>query len=257
MSGEHRVSKALFDGPMVAVHGFSWCKDAPVRIGINSATANILCKTHNSDLGPLDTAASHAFKSLAEMFRTSLVRSKDRSRRWSIKRYSVSGPKLERWFLKTLINLSLVREYDTLRIGRDSNEAGTPSDRLVRIAFGKQGFDGCAGLYAARLVGEFINAEGAVRFAPLVAMQSRVIVAGVFLFGGIAFGIFLEPDELPMLPPKNPFPNGGDWNNCKLIYHMPMITETSGGRHISQLFEFDWYPWQPLLRGEPENPTKS
>jgi hypothetical protein len=150
MSGEHRVSKALFDGRAIEVHGFSWCKNAPVRISVATATAKILCKTHNSALSDLDTTAGHAFRSLGEMFRLSLVRSKDRSRRWSTKHYSVDGPKLERWFLKTLVNLSLVHEYHAHRIGRDSNEPGTPSERLVKIAFGLSGFDGAAGLYAAR-----------------------------------------------------------------------------------------------------------
>src|ERR1700740_1343239 len=187
MSGEHRVSKALFDGRAIEVHGFSWCKNAPVRISVATATAKILCKTHNSALSDLDTTAGHAFRSLGEMFRLSLVRSKDRSRRWSTKHYSVDGPKLERWFLKTLVNLSLVHEYHAHRIGRDSNEPGTPSERLVKIAFGLSGFDGAAGLYAARHTGQFINAEDAVRFAPLIATSSSVIVAGLFLFGGVGF----------------------------------------------------------------------
>ena len=50
ISREHYVSAALFDDAKITVHGFAWCKEAPVTIGIGSATAKILCSKHNSDL---------------------------------------------------------------------------------------------------------------------------------------------------------------------------------------------------------------
>lgn len=63
MSGEHLVSKALFPDS-VNIQGFKWCHDRPKAIGINSLTANVLCRDHNSELSDLDNAALRAWEAL-------------------------------------------------------------------------------------------------------------------------------------------------------------------------------------------------
>jgi len=42
----------------VSIRGFDWCKDKPKTIGINSLTANVLCRDHNSALSDLDAPRS-------------------------------------------------------------------------------------------------------------------------------------------------------------------------------------------------------
>jgi hypothetical protein len=70
MSGEHLISKnQLGDTKKINVSGFPWCRGETKAIGINSATANVLCRTHNSALSPTDTAAGKlldAFELIAE-----------------------------------------------------------------------------------------------------------------------------------------------------------------------------------------------
>jgi len=41
----------------VSIRGFSWCPDDYITVGINSLTANVLCRAHNSRLSDLDAAA--------------------------------------------------------------------------------------------------------------------------------------------------------------------------------------------------------
>ncbi len=57
LSGEHVVTKALFDGKAATVKGFGWCKDEFKTVGLNSLVANILCKHHNEYLSPVDEEA--------------------------------------------------------------------------------------------------------------------------------------------------------------------------------------------------------
>jgi len=70
MSGEHLISKNQFgNGKKITVGGFPWCRGGTKEIGINSATSNVLCRTHNSALSPTDTAAGKlldAFELIAE-----------------------------------------------------------------------------------------------------------------------------------------------------------------------------------------------
>lgn len=65
------------------------------------------------------------------------VRTKLRSRRWTIKTFTIDGALLERWFLKTLINFSHGGQWI---IGEGSHPPGLPNDELVKIAFGKAAF---------------------------------------------------------------------------------------------------------------------
>jgi hypothetical protein len=102
-------------------------------VGISSVTANILCRTHNSDLSPLDSCAQQAFTvfrdvSAISAIREDLVRSptatKPKIHLWRLKTYKIDGKKPERWYLKTLINICYDQDH---AIGRDSSNIGKPS----------------------------------------------------------------------------------------------------------------------------------
>src|SRR6202034_2773995 len=127
---EHVISKTLFLGSSVTVQGFSWCKDEAKDIGIASLTAKILCKPHNSALSPVDDSARKAFAELREMTRVKNLREAMKPHRWNVTKHFLDGVLIERWFLKTLINLAFDGKYP---IGADSSVEGWPSDRLVRI----------------------------------------------------------------------------------------------------------------------------
>ena len=129
ISREHIVSQALFISEQVLVQGFAWCRE-PKMIGLSGLTAKILCAKHNNDLSELDSASAKAFGAMREMMRLSNVRAKLQPRNWTVQRYQVDGPRLERWFLKTLINLCFEKEN---YIGSESIEVGQPSKSLVEI----------------------------------------------------------------------------------------------------------------------------
>ena len=111
LSREHLISKSLFLTNEINVKGYPWCKDEEITIGLSNLTSKILCQKHNKLLSNIDEAGATAFRIFREVRNLSNVRSKIRPRRWNIKRHRIDGYNLERWFLKTLINLSYHREH--------------------------------------------------------------------------------------------------------------------------------------------------
>jgi len=165
------------------VQGFKWCLNEPKRIGLSNFVAKILCKNHHSALCDLDAAALHAFDVFREAIRLNQVREKlgRPPTRWNVKHMEIDGPLLERWFLKTLINLTFGGEWP---IG--TNERGL-SKELVEIAFFGHGqFEPGAGLYLAARVGEQIDAMDRVNFTPMTN-DASILVAGRFNFPGYTF----------------------------------------------------------------------
>lgn len=107
---EHLVSQNLFLNDEMTVEGFPWCKGKPVKIGLASLTAKILCRQHNGDLSEIDVAGGRAFDAFREARRLANIREKKPKYRWSIVRVTIDGRGFERWCLKTLINLSCNRD---------------------------------------------------------------------------------------------------------------------------------------------------
>ena len=57
ISGEHIVSKSIFEDEFLNVSGVAWLSDSILTLPKKSLEANILCTTHNSKLSNLDTVA--------------------------------------------------------------------------------------------------------------------------------------------------------------------------------------------------------
>ena len=112
---------------------------------------------------------------------------------WNVKNMVINGPLLERWFLKTLINLSVGGEWPI-----DSQEKGTPSRELVEIAFGRRQFENWAGLYVAGRAGEKIDSMDRFNFTPMTDSRNH-LVAGRFNFRGYTFFLCLIPEKMDML----------------------------------------------------------
>jgi hypothetical protein len=234
ISKEHIVSRGLFDGDALRVFGFSWCKDEEKEISLPSLTAKILCVKHNNDLSEVDTSGANAFAVFREMRRLTNVREKMTPRRWRVVRCSVNGSLLERWFLKTLINISTGSEYP---IGKLANKAGQASEELVNVAFGRHIFTGRSGLYSAVHVGQMIHSSDKVEFSPLIKEQNY-IAGGLFSFRGFRFLLFLDPEGPPERLTGIGFP-GDDWSNSQLNYHNKKIKFTLG-KYLSQVMEITW-----------------
>ena len=105
----------------------------------------------------------------------------------------MNGPNLERWFLKTLINIVVVGK-ERFSIGSYRGDAGEPSRELVEIAFGQKRFERGAGLY-------FLSHDGLI-WEPREGVsciswihESQVgsyIAAGEFWFYGCPFFLTLD-----------------------------------------------------------------
>ncbi len=236
LSREHLVSGALFITDTVRVQGFSWCKDSAKEIGLAALTAKVLCKHHNEALSCVDRAGAEAFSVLREIGRLSNVRGRMKPRRWRVARRRIDGLGLERWFLKTLINLCCHQIYP---IGRNSNVPGRPTDRLVQTAYGLGRFGDRAGLYSIVRVGMTGYSSDAVGFAPLIINRhGKHIEGGLFSFRGFWFLLFLEP-EGPPTPLTGLSIEGEDLGQCQLNFHNRQMYEDMGG-HRSQILTIDW-----------------
>jgi hypothetical protein len=61
ISREHYVSQCVFPDQSIFVQGLDWCLNEPKEVRIESLTAKILCRNHNSALSELDSEAGRAF----------------------------------------------------------------------------------------------------------------------------------------------------------------------------------------------------
>jgi hypothetical protein len=85
--------------------------EEPKTIGLSGLVAKILCRKHNSHLSGLDETALDTFDAFRESVRLNKVRTGLRAKSWRNKLFVIDGARLERWFLKTLINLSVGSEW--------------------------------------------------------------------------------------------------------------------------------------------------
>jgi hypothetical protein len=191
ISREHLVSQALFPQGKITVQGLHWCRDEEKTVGLAALTGKILCRKHNSDLSELDSTVKRAFETLDSSLQLFQLRSKLKNRRWTIQAYTIDGALLERWFLKTLINLSHGGPWI---IGEGAHSAGTPNDELVRIAFGRAAFREKAGLYTAAHDGEQVALRQGLSLSPKTVGNN--LLAGMFSFCGYRFFLCLLPGQL-------------------------------------------------------------
>lgn len=107
MSHEHYWTRSLFLTPNVTIEGGKRAPTGPVPVHIDELVTNSLCKAHNEQLGPLDTALSDLNNALREMRRLGDVRGKV-NRPWPMMRFMVDGLRIERCMLKMALNCSRV-----------------------------------------------------------------------------------------------------------------------------------------------------
>lgn len=228
-SGEHLVSQSIFVGPAITVTGAPWrATDAPKTIGLASAVANILCGGHNSRLSETDSAAGDAMSALRGFIETQESRRRLTPRAWSIMVYRVSGPLLERWFLKTLINLTVVTDPGSLWEARQP--FNRPPDRLVQAAFGLKRLVFPAGLYFDGQIQKKITSDREGLECLHVVDAENQIVGARFLLRGFPFLLWLTT-EFP--------PGEGLGVDLDHAMHHPRIVKGNIGERPSHELLFD------------------
>jgi hypothetical protein len=136
-SGEHTISANLMVGDTVYVRGFSWCAEREVALPPERFIQNILCVEHNSALSPTDVAGGELFRALGTIREEATRRLRTGKKPKMLRAIHVSGPLVERWMLKTIINVGIGK------LGRE----WTPPDYWVRAAFGLEPLTGTRGMY--------------------------------------------------------------------------------------------------------------
>lgn len=245
MSREHLVSQSMWSD-LVDVHGLPWCKDAPKRIGIASLTQKMLCRSHNSDLSPVDTAGTTAFGAFGETADLAYRRSKQRPYpRWKRRMFRVDGPLLERWFLKTTINLVIAQDSQ-LRWALTGERVREVPSELVKAAFGVSMLSKPMGLYSVSTPGERITVRETMEFSPLIH-ENTGLVGGLFTFRGHRFLIYFSTNPLPQ-PLTLPGSGMPEWKHGTATYRLPHH-QWKIGAHISHRIDYGWPDVDPPASG--------
>lgn len=181
MSGEHVISNAVFS----AGCGCSVIVDGVVRIRGGAPTANaeksnILCRTHNSMLSPLDATIGKLARFQASASDPSFS-----------DRLYLDGDLLERWLLKTIVNFGAA--------GWLGPEKISPAPEVVAAIFGEAPVPVGVGLYTVDGLDPGHRPSGGVSVLPLFRMfpAGRSLVGAYVAVHGLGLLACLD-DSLPL-----------------------------------------------------------
>ena len=235
VSREHLVTESFWTGDKVTVVGFPWCKTVPKEVGPAAIVSKVLCRSHNSLLSPVDQGGLDAFLCFRAVEELIHRRSQLPPQQWMRVGFTVDGPLLERWFIKTTINLLLVgRTPIRWALTDGGNE---PAPLLVRAAYGQESLVKPAGLYVCASIGGQIKPIDGLTFMPIFDSRDY-FAASLFDFRGYRFLLNLIESPLPAMLPELP---GGAavWGGSRPFYHLNRINGNVGAAR-SHFIDFTW-----------------
>ena len=236
LSKEHLVSKGIFTSNIITITGQPWSEVGEnVDIGINSFTSKILCTKHNNEFSTLDKQGIEAFTIFKQFDKLHLNRSKMKPRRWNvINSKKIDGLLLERWLLKTTINLSLFTSKPK-PLGLGFNSTNNLPSELVEIVFGKRYFPDGMGLHVAFGDKQKFDMNKDEVFFNSIEQNDRV--AGAF-FSLRNFRFFLSLTDIK----DESFFEGlsGEWGK-PLIKRRPSTVNVKIGPNMSHKIRFKWH----------------
>lgn len=224
ITGEHVISKGLFDGPTVQVTA-PWTAGQPRSIGLKKGLrSNILCEHHNNTFSHhVDIEGINAFKAIRQIDR--YLASTARQRHARTVHHEIDSLLLERWFIKTAVNI-FVSSTRGKRKWYTGADAFDPPSEIVNAAFGHAALQHPKGLYnwAGFEIGETLHVADQVGFVPYYRDLDRFVGAH-FTFQGLNFLIWFAE----VLPP---------WHFVHQYYrHMGGIFESDG---LSASLDIRW-----------------
>jgi len=225
-SREHYISDGIFDGESVTAIGLSWCRHQPKTIAMGKAVAKILCGKHNSALSKFDAEAAK----LSMFLVTNVL---DEPLKESA--ICIDGVRLEKWALKTFINLGFIRG-----LHREQPNRLDPPSHLVRYIFGEEPVADGVGLYF--VTSKVSNQDyGPGLWWNVIQNPSNLaqIFGMTFTFFGVRFVISIPPLKAEEKIAGLGLVNGFDYSQANIIYRPPGIelTSTSAGR---KRIELEW-----------------
>lgn len=161
MSREHIISASQFDEDNITIEGLPWCRE-PKTIGLKGLVAKNLCVNHNGALSPSDKEAmkfKNALKIMSGQPTLAL-------------RESFDARAIERWLLKTTINIALQGAGSGLHV----------NDDLVRIAFGQAVPGVGEGWFGMAEPGEEIGYRNGFRFESMTRKSDEKMVVAALVF---------------------------------------------------------------------------
>lgn len=236
LSREHIVSDGLWTGPSITVQGFPWCARSPITVGRAAITAKILCREHNSLLSPVDEGGILAFQALRQATQLAQRRRKIPQRQWMLHCFTVDGDLLERWFLKTAINIASMGATPVQWL-QEATADGLPA-LFVEAAYGRTRLPAPMGLYAAATPGETVNDIESVELAPILTPDEKV-AAFIFRFAGARFLLSMVDAPMPRLL-KLPHVRSAAWDESRMLRHLKRINWNCGPVR-SHFLDFRWH----------------
>lgn len=188
LTREHLVSRCVFPDRVLTVSGLDFCGTTSKQVHIDSLTAKILCGVHNNRLGEeIDPVGGELFAALRLFAQRQIDQADFPNLKWMPMIHLVNAPKLERWFLKTMLGMSFRQK---IIIGPGKSDIGQIPADLVRIAFGLEKFTEGRGLYIAFKGKESFTLED--RFHYTGKLVGENLLMGYFSIHGLRFYLNLE-----------------------------------------------------------------
>ncbi len=240
-SREHLLSRAIFAEERVTVQGLPWCQD-PKEIPVDRFVSKVLCRKHNSQLSPLDAEAGRTFAMWREIDRLQQARAKLTPRRWNVVEHKFDLSLMERWFVKTAINLSVASEQPQMTSWHPGGKSlSDPPAPILRAVFGDAAFPEHVGLY-------FVVNFRPVPSGPLRMfwLQWEESVAGVgFEAWSFRFFVSFLDSAMPKTPPfLTKLPE--EWHDSQMMKTLRSVKLTQAGR-LSQVVRMVRPPLRPVL----------
>jgi hypothetical protein len=220
---EHYVSDGFFEGKNITAFGLHWCKDEPIKIGLASAVAKILCTTHNNALSPYDSEA----KNISE-FITESIREKPLEHHC----IDINGWFLEKWALKTLFNLAYIGGLDQTNFTKL-----TPPENLVSYLFSDIEVKEGVGLYFISTPINSGDYSNSISWNAIHNLSNDGEIIGMtFSFNGLRFIINTQPVQAEEIIKNMGVVKGIDYSKSEVVYRPKVInfrSNTAGTKTIN------------------------
>lgn len=190
LSAEHYMSRSILKiiGERVLVSGAPWLKGGEAKeVSINTLTAKILCRRHNSALSALDNEAGQFFEALDAIQR-------DFARKSLSKKHAVrlvSGEALEQWMLKASCGMFFSKNAAVDGESVLSNHKFEMKRVFAALLNG--GWDQNCGLYMRAPKGHRMSTRNSVGMGPLLSTLERRVVGSVIYMGEMEFNLVFDP----------------------------------------------------------------
>lgn len=255
MSRERYFTRGMFPGKDVIVSGNSPLPKDQRKVSIDKLVSKVLCRKHNTELSPLDTALIDLVNAFREAERLRMVRAQNAKKKWPPVRLTVDGMRIECCVLKMLMNHAVVQ--------RDILDNWEPPEWVPAVVFGQRALaEGCGLGMLARAGDQMNNAE---EFSLFFGESFRARDYECVLFSPRRGWRFLcswgRPlNKLGLLQ----FPGAIYSADEDVLCHPNRINIEEGGRSLGISIDFDWsgkwterrFPKVVALRGRYGPPSR-